>query len=754
MKHLAIFLTLGLFSAAGAVGQTPSTVTMIGFTRQHADDERRLEARFDSSLRREDLRPWMKKLSAHAHHTGSPYCKENAEFIASQFRSFGLETSIEQFDVLFPTPKTRILELTGPTPFRASLAEPAIPGDSTSGQLSEQLPTYNAYSIDGDVTGQLVYVNFGVPKDYEELARRGIDVKGKIVIARYFGSWRGIKPKVAAEHGAIGCIIYSDPKEDGYYEGDVYPKGPYRSDMGAQRGSVADMPLYAGDPLTPFVGATKSAKRLPLGEAKTLTKIPVLPISYKDAMPFLSALGGPVVPESWRGALPLTYHFGPGPATAHLKLEFNWNTVPAYDVIGMVRGTLAPDQWVIRGNHHDAWVYGADDPVSGQIGMMEEAKGIGNLLKTGWKPKRTMVYCAWDGEEPGLLGSTEWVEAHADALRQKAVVYINSDSNGRGFLGIGGSHTLEKFITQVSRDVLDPETHVSVYERARAQRIVNSQGDEQRDVRNRTDLRISALGSGSDFTPFLQHLGISALNFGFGGEDGGGDYHSIYDSYSLFTRFYDTSFIYGITSAQTGGRMMLRLANADILPFSISNFTETVQRYMREVTKLTDDLRTQAEETNQQITEKTSALVNDPREFFVDPKRQDKVPYLNFTPLQNALSALQQSTATFDKNTGAIHDEAIASSTETVAELNALLTTLERALTNPEGLPGRPWYIHEIYAPGRYTGYGVKTLPAMREAIEQKKWKEAETQIGVVADVLQQFSKKIDRANNLLEKLR
>ncbi|HMK38715.1 MAG TPA: M28 family peptidase, partial [Bacteroidota bacterium] len=457
--RLALTLALVVCSAASGVSQP-----IQGFDSARTSEERSLEGRFDAGIRPENMRTWMKEFSSHAHHVGSKGDEENAATIASLFRSWGYDTHVEEFSVLFPTPKVRLLELTSPVVYRAGLAEPPVPGDTTSGQSAEQLPPYNCYSSDGDVSAELVYVNYGVPKDYEELDRRGIDVKGKIVIARYGGSWRGIKPKVASEHGASGCIIYSDPREDGYFAGDVYPGGPYRSQSGAQRGSVADMPLYAGDPLTPFVGATKNAKRLPLSEARTLSAIPVIPISYGDALPLLRALGGPVAPEAWRGALPITYHCGPGPATVHLKLEFSWDIVPIRDVIATLKGNGEPGERIIRGNHHDAWVYGAGDPLSGLVSMMEEARGIGALAAGGWHPKRTIVYCAWDGEEPGLLGSTEWVETHGAELTRDAAVYVNSDGNGRGFFFAGGSHTLEKFINQVGRDVTDPEKHVSVAE--------------------------------------------------------------------------------------------------------------------------------------------------------------------------------------------------------------------------------------------------------------------------------------------------
>jgi N-acetylated-alpha-linked acidic dipeptidase len=721
---------------------------MMGFTESGSAAEKILEARFDSLLNRDDLRQWLKHLSAYPHSLGSVRGKDNAEYIASVFRSAGLETEIEEFSALFPTPKTRVLEMTSPEPFTASLVEPAFPEDSTSGQ-SDQLPTYNAYSIDGDVRGDLVYVNYGVPKDYDELDRRGIDVRGRIVIARYGGSWRGIKPKVAAEHGAVGCIIYSDPHDDGYAEGDVYPKGAYRSDHGVQRGSVADMPLYAGDPSTPFVGATKGVKHLPVSESKTITKIPVLPISYADALPLLRALTGPVANDDWRGSLPLTYHIGPGATKVHLKVESNWNIVPVYDVIGKLKGGERSDEWIIRGNHHDAWVNGAEDPLSGLVALMSEAKAAGALAKSGWKPKRTIIYCAWDGEEPGLIGSTEWVETHAEELRRHGVLYLNTDGNGRGFFGAGGSHTLEKFINEVARDVVDPQTRTSVADRERANRIVSSKGEERREARDRRDLRISALGSGSDYSPFLQHLGIAACSIGYGGENGGGSYHSIYDSYDHFVRFNDPGFDYGIALAETGGRVILRTANAEVVPFEFTNFTETVGKYVAEVKKLADDMRDETDEQNRLLRENSLALAADPRLTNILPKPKDPVPYLNFAPLQNALAMLQDRSKAFDSTAGRTPVASLPASRQ--AQLDNILMTAERELVTKQGLPHRPWYVHQIYAPGAYTGYGVKTLPGVREAIELRKWDEANEQITVTAGVIESFSRKIDQATKLLQ---
>lgn len=736
------------------LGTSPRPATspetrMLGFLQDHGSSERALEARFDSSLHPENLRAWMKRIAARPHHLGSAYDKQNAEFIASLYSSWGFETIIEEFHPLFPTPKQRLLELIGPDHYTAGLSEPALPEDSTSNQQSEQLPTYNAYSIDGDVTGDLVYVNYGIPADYEELDRHGIDVKGKIVIARYGGSWRGIKPKVAAEHGAVGCIIYSDPRDDGYFEGDAYPKGAYRSDRGAQRGSVADIPIYSGDPSTPFVGATEKAKHLAVKDIPTLTKIPVLPISYGDALPFLKALNGPVAPEEWRGALPITYHLGPGPARVHLALSFSWDIVSAYDVIAKLKGTEFPDEWVIRGNHHDAWVNGASDPVSGQVATLEEGRAIGALVKTGWHPRRTIIYCAWDGEEPGLVGSTEWVETHAKELQEHAIAYVNSDGNGRGFLGVGGSPSLEQLVNEAAREVIDPEKDINVVDRARAQRIVESQGDDRRESLEHADLRIFPLGSGSDYTPFLQHLGIPSLNIGYGGENDGGEYHSIYDSYDHYVRFDDSTFEYGATLAKTGGRIILRLADADVIPFEFTGLAETVGKFSKEVSKLADDMRTGTEEQSKMIRERMYEAASDPKDKELPPPLKDPVPFLNFAPLQNAVSSLKKSADEFDSSRQAAGDPA-GFSVSARRQIDAALMRVEPALTSKDGLPRRPWYVHMIYAPGFYTGYGVKTLPGIREAIEQRNWKEATDEIDITAQAISRCAERIGQAANAI----
>ena len=726
-----------------------------GYSADAAKVEREWEAKFRAIPSPDSLREYMRHLAARPHHVGSPYDKANAEWILAKFKSFGLDAQIETFDVLFPTPKERVVELVAPTKFVAKLQEPAVPGDPTSSQQPEQLPTYNAYSVDGDVTAPLVYVNYGVPADYDRLERLGISVKGAIVIARYFGSWRGIKPKVAAEHGAVGCLIYSDPREDGYVQGDVYPRGPWRPRDGVQRGSVMDMPVYPGDPLTPGVGATKDAKRLAQSEAQTITKIPVLPISYGDAEPLLAALTGPMAPQEWRGGLGITYHVGPGPAKVHLRVKSDWSLKPLYDVIARIPGASAPDEWIIRGNHHDAWVNGAQDPISGQVPLLEEARAYGALLKQGWKPRRTIVYAAWDGEEPALLGSTEWVETHADELAHKAVAYLNSDTNGRGYLGVAGSHTLEEFINDVSRDIEDPETRLTVWKRNQLNDVANARSLEVREeARRRANLRIGALGSGSDYTPFLQHAGIASLNLGYGGEDGGGIYHSIYDDFKWFTAFDDTSFVYGRALAQTMGTAVMRLADAELLPYDFTGLAETVGRYAREVQKLLNDKQDSVREQNRQIDEGVFTATNDPREPLVPPKREEIPPYLNFAPLDNAVDALTRAAERYQKAlTKAEANGGAALSKTDLKALNATLLQSERALTLADGLPRRPWYRHQIYAPGFYTGYGVKTLPGVREAIEQKNWREADDQVPRLARTLGAETDVINRAAEQLEKL-
>jgi N-acetylated-alpha-linked acidic dipeptidase len=730
-----------------AMAATANAQRMMGFTDANAAVQSTWEKQFDSLLSANNQDNWMQYLAGHPHHVGSPQDKANAEYMQKLFQSWGYQTEIASYSILFPTPKFRLLELLGSKPYKAKLEEPGLKEDKTSGQKAEQLPTYNAYSADGDVTADLIFVNRGIPADYDELEKLGIDVKGKIVIARYGGSWRGIKPKVAAEHGAIGCLIYSDPEDDGYAQGDVYPEGAFRPKNGVQRGSVMDMPVYPGDPLTPGVGATQDAKRLNREDAITLMKIPVLPISYEDALPLLQSLDGTVVPPSWRGSLPITYHIGPGKEKVHLKLQFNWDLKPIYDVVAKLPGSELPDEWIIRGNHHDAWVNGAGDPISGIVAELDEAKAIGELVKKGFKLKRTLVYCAWDGEEPGLLGSTEWTEDHQDELRKKAVFYLNTDNNSRGFVGAGGSQTLEPFFNEVAGDVTDPQTGVSIRDRKYALAMVNADKAARTNLSGNKNIKLGALGAGSDWSGFLQHLGITSMNLGFGGEGPGGDYHSIYDSYDHFVRFTDPGFQYGMALSMTAGRVMMRMANADVLPFDVNCFYKTLVDYVAEVKALQDNSRTETEQENKMIREKLFDTAKDPKKNYLSPKIKTEVPFLDFSSIENAMTQLKKSTEELKgKYEGAIKLQAPAQT-----ELNNILFKLERSLLNEKGLPGRAWYKHQVYAPGYYTGYGVKTLPGIREAIEQRNWKEAQENIAIVANTIANYQQKVQEALNILK---
>ena len=740
-------------AAKSTLGAADSGAPLDGFSADSARAERDWETKFRALPSPANMRSYMQRISARPHHVGTEYDRANAEWILSLFQQWGWDAHIENFDVLFPTPKERLVELVAPTHFKATLEEPTVAVDPTSDQHAEQLPTYNAYSVDGDVTAPLVYVNYGVPEDYEQLERLGVSVEGAIVIARYGMSWRGIKPKVAAEHGAVGCIIYSDPHEDGYFRGDVFPGGAWRPPLGVQRGSVMDMVLYPGDPLTPGVGATKNAKRLPLAEVKTLTRIPTLPISYGDAQPLLAALRGPVAPEAWRGSLAITYHVGPGPAKVHLMVKANWDTKTLNDVIARIPGAASPDEWIVRGNHEDAWVNGADDPVSALVDEMEEARSMGELRKQGWMPRRTIIYCVWDGEEEGLLGSTEWGEEHADELRQHAAVYINSDSNARGYLMAEGSHTLEKFMNGVARDIEDPEANLSVWKRRQLRLISGGTPEMRREARTRPDWRLGALGSGSDYSVFIDHLGIASLDLGYYGEDGGGIYHSVYDDFYWYTHFSDTDFRYGRALAQTAGTAVLRLADADLLPFDFTDFADTIHTYAEQLKKLLKDKQEAMRERNREIDEGVFTAILDPKEPLVSPAKEDPPPYLNFAPLDNAADALTRSAARYQKALEKAQvNGAPALARASLQQVNHTLIESERQLTSPEGLPGRPWFTHQIYAPGFYTGYEVKTLPAAREAIEQKKWKEADAALVDIGKILDSESALILNATEELEK--
>ena len=717
-----------------------------------------LESRFDAQISPREMSDWMKFMAAEPNHVGAPHNKANAEWVQAQFKAWGWDTRIETFKVLYPTPISSALELKGPKPFKATLTERPVPGDVTSGRTRGELPAYVAFQGDGDVMAPLVYVNFGMPEDYDALERMGVSVKGKIVIARYGVGWRGLKPKLAQDHGAVGCIIYSDPQQDGYGSGDVYPKGGGRPFQSFQRGSVADMPLYPGDPLTPGIGSTETAKRLKREDAPTILKIPVLPISYGDAQHFLEALEGNTVPANWIGGLPMTYHVGGTPATqVHIAVKSDWSLKTIYDVVAVMKGTEAPDQWVLRGNHRDAWVFGAADPLSGHVALLAEAKAIGKLATEGYKPKRTLVYLSWDAEEPMLLGSTEWAETHADELKAKGVIYLNTDGNERGFFGAEGSHAYEHLVSQVIGDVKDPETGVTVAARSRAALQVaaskptasaqaRAEGALAADPNH--DLPIAALGSGSDYSAFIGHLGLAALNFGFGGEGhSGGVYHSAYDTWEHYTRFDDPGLAYGGALAKVGGRLVLRIADSDLPLQRYTNFADTVAGYNDELKALATAKRELQKAQARVISGNLYRLVDDPQRTNGAPTPLLPVPYFNFAPLDNAVVHLKASAQAYD---AALLTRGTSLSPATRARLFEMQKGLEQTLINEVGLPGRPWYKNLVYAPGRFTGYGAKTLPGVREAIEEQRWSDADAYCVLTAQALETYAARLDAAVKLI----
>jgi N-acetylated-alpha-linked acidic dipeptidase len=682
---------------------------MRGFLTKEVPREQKLEQQARTIPEPARLRKYMDFISSAPHNAGSPRSKAIAEYILGTFKEWGLDAQIEEFEALMPYPTVREVEVLGPRRYVAKLKEPVVAQDPNSGD-AHQIPTFNAYAASGDVTAEVVYVNFGVPENYEWLDKQGISVKGKIAIARYGRSWRGIKAKVAAEHGAVACLIYSDPHEDGYFQEDVFPKGPMRPPEGVQRGSVVDMPLYPGDPLSPGWASEKGSKRLSLAEAKTLMKIPVLPLSYSDAQPILEQLTGPVVPQEWRGSLPITYHAGPGAVRVHMRTDYDWTSKPLYDVIATIPGAEVPDEWVIAGNHHDAWVNGADDPVSGAVALMETTRSLATLQKQGWRPRRTIKIALWDGEEFGLLGSTEWAEKHQDELKRKAVAYLNSDSTARGWIHVSGSHTLEEFVTEVAGSIDQPGTTRNLADYSLHHPPQESQEQPEPAKKDKT-FTIGALGAGSDYVAFIDYLGIASMNEEFTGQTKSGIYHSVYDSIYWYTHFSDTTFIDGKALAEYTATALLRLADCSVLPFEFGHFANTVSGYV-------DEIREEAKKSGQKV---------------------------DFSGLRKQLDLLKDGGAKYDSLLEtAAGKESLDSNKLNV--LNEALIRSERVLTRPEGLPNRQWYKHQIYAPGFYTGYGVKTLPGIREAVDSKNWPLAQQETQVLQECLTELNQVVNEA--------
>jgi N-acetylated-alpha-linked acidic dipeptidase len=755
MNRIVARVSVGLVSA-GAVLVFSSHATTS--TPAIPSDQAQLERNFDAAVSIDEMRGWLRRMSAEPNHVGSPHDKANAEWELAEFKKFGWDAHIETFEVLYPTPISESVELLDPHPYKLTLQERPIPGDSSASAKDPALPAYLAYQGDGDVTAPLVYVNYGMQDDYKALQRMGISVEGKIVIARYGAGWRGLKPKLAQEHGAIGCLIYSDPAEDGYAVEGTYPDGPARPSQGIQRGSVIDFSVFGGDPLTPNVGATADAKRLKIAESPVILKIPALPISYADAQVLLKTMSGQVVPKEWRGALPITYRVGPSTARVHLAVKSDWNLKTIYDVVAVLKGSAWPDQWVMRGNHHDGWVFGAADPLSGQVSLLEEAKAIGRLVNQGWRPKRTIVYLSWDAEEPGLFGSTEWVEAHAAELKQKSVLYVNSDTNGRGFLFAGGNHDFEHFVNLVAEDVIDPETTVSIAKRLRAKMAVDgtkkgaseeAKADAKAAIDPGKDFPIQALGSGSDYSAFLAHLGVPALDIGFGEEgSNGGVYHSRYDTFEHFERFGDPGLVYTALLAKTVGRLVLRAADADLPVQQAGDFADTVSGYLDQVKKLEADKRSAASVQSKMLAANAFQLAADPTKSSAAPAALLGVPPIDLQPMDLAVARLAASARAYDAACAQNGTRLAPAARMRVA---SLMQTIDQTLAPPVGLPERDWFKNLIYAPGRYTGYGAKTLPGLTEAIEEERWADANAYARHTADALNAYSARLDQATAVLD---
>ncbi len=655
-------------------------------------------------------------MTAEPHHTGSPYEIKLADYVSDQFKKMGIESAKYEYSVLLPWPKQRRIDIVAPDQIRLEVEEEKIRGDQWADKPGI-LPAYNAYSPSGDVTGEIVYVNFGIPADYETLDRLGISVKGRIVLARYGGSWRGIKPKVAAEHGAIACIIYSDPHEDGYFQGEVYPDGPFRGWGMIQRGSVMDMPRYPGDPSTPDRPSKPGVERIPMDKIETFAPIPVQPMSYRDGVELLKRLKGPVAPETWRGALPITYRIGPGPAKVHMNLQMDYGQRRVINVVGRIAGAVAPDEWIIVGSHRDAWTFGASDSVSGHVSMMAVARAMSEMMKMGWRPRRSVLFISWDGEEQGLLGSTEWVEDLTTELKAKAAVYVNRDA-GAGGLNFSGSavHSLTPFLHELAQSIQPDGAIRTLYdgwlERAR----------EQAPARAGQPLLkvpvVGALGSGSDYTAFLDHIGVASMDMGLNGRGGDGSYHSTYDNPTWFKKYIDPQFTFSVLAAQVTGVALLRLADAEVLPFDYETYGRQILEYIGEI--------------EQQAVNASPAGAKN----------------VDFAGLRSAAEAFAQAGADVRARSGSMLEGAPSlgggqgsGPGDRFAEINHRLIMAERDLIEPAGLPDRPWYRHVVYAPGLYTGYGVKTIPGVREAVDAGNFTRAAAQAAIVIRALQRATR-------------
>ena len=704
----AVVASVAAASWLSAQGTTPSPARIRGFSAAASSAEAARERELKAMPSAKTAEADFDVMTAEPHHTGSPYEIKLADYVSDQFKQIGIEATKYEYSVLLPWPKQRRIDIVAPDQVRLEVEEEKIRGDQWADKPGI-LPAYNAYSPSGDVTGEIVYVNFGIPADYETLDKMGISVKGKIVLARYGGSWRGIKPKVAAEHGAIACIIYSDPHEDGYFQGEVYPDGPYRGWGMIQRGSVMDMPRYPGDPSTPGRPSKPGVERLPMDKIETFAPIPVQPMSYRDGVELLKRLKGPVAPPEWRGALPITYRIGPGPAKVHMNLQMDYGQRRLINVVGTITGSVAPDEWIIVGSHRDAWVYGASDSVSGHVSMMAVARAMSEMMKKGWKPRRSVLFISWDGEEQGLLGSTEFVEDLTAELRAKTAVYVNRDA-GAGGLNFSSSavHSLTPFVHELAQSIQPEGATRNLYD-GWLERSRETAPAGQPLLKTPP---VGALGSGSDYTAFLDHVGIASMDMGLNGRGGDGSYHSTYDNPTWFKKYIDPQFTFSVLAAQVTGVALLRLADAEVLPFDYETYGRQILEYIGEI---------------EQQAAKASA---------------EGAKKVDFAGLRSAAEAFAKAGADVRaRGEGLLGGASPAPTNTAFAEINRRLIMAERDLIEPAGLPDRPWYRHVVYAPGLYTGYGVKTIPGVREAVDAGNYTRAAEQATIVIRALQRATR-------------
>ena len=695
------FVTVLVLPGSLVAQERPS---LMGFTAQRSTEQLGWESVMAAVPDAQTMREYHRALTRRPHHAGTEENYRLALYLRDLWEGFGFETEMVRYDILVPWPGELKLRLVQPTIIELEVTEPPIPEDPDS-YVEGGLPGMAAYAASGRAEGDVVYANYGRIGDYRRLDETGVSLEGKIVLVRYGGSpaqMRGMKVREAANRGAVGVVIYSDPEDDGYVRGDVYPEGRWRPWQGIQRGSFLDVPIYPGDPLTPFEPSIPGVERIPFEDAVTIQKIPVQPISYGEALKILTHIGGEVVPPQWQGGLPLTYHVGPGPARIEMDVEYDYQQRPVWNVFGKVEGVVEPEKFVLAGGHRDSWVLGARDPTSGAVSLLETARGVAAAVAQGFRPRRSIVFGSWGGEDFFLLGSTEWGEQFASELKENLVVYINRESYTAGNWSASGNHSLERFVIETSRDAPHPES-ATLFDAWQSQRP----GDA---------LRLGALGSGSDYTVFLDHLGVPSLSLGYGSPNG--IYHSLYDTFEYYQRFGDPGYLYGVAQADMVGRMVMRLANAEVLPFDFTDASRVIAGYVDELIELDEE---------GQLRSELRAIGAANAEFRAAA-----------TETKGVLARLLTGGAAWVEQNEA-----------TLERVNALIMQAEREMIDERGLWRRPWYRNLVYAPGYYEGYAAKTLPGVREPMEDGEWDIARAQASMLVEALRRVTSALTEAGDV-----